>query len=68
MLNRFVHDYNLQVEHLSNALAFNIKTLLKPSENAIANIAKGCGAVGGLKTILLRAGLHPLDWGFSLTT
>lgn len=41
MLNRFVHDYNLQVEHLSNALAFNIKTLLKPSENAIANIATG---------------------------
>jgi hypothetical protein len=37
----------LQVEQLSNALAFNIKTLLKPSENAIANIAKGTGAVGG---------------------
>jgi len=37
----------LQVEHLSNALAFNIKTLLNPSENASANIAKGTGAVGG---------------------
>jgi len=47
MLNRFVHDYNWQVEHLSNALAFNIKTLLKPSENAVANIANGIGAVGG---------------------
>ena len=29
MLNRFVHDYNLQVEHLSNALAFNIKAFKK---------------------------------------
>ena len=68
MLNRFVHDYNLQVEHLSNALAFNIKTLLKPSENAIANIANGIGAVGGrVNKILLKAGFSPLDRGSSLT-
>ena len=34
----------------------------------LINIDEFMDAVGGLKTILLRAGLHPLDWGFSLTT
>jgi len=59
----------LQVEHLSNALAFNIKTLLNPSENASANIAKGTGAVGGrAKQILLGAGFYPLYRGSSLIT
>ena len=67
MLKRFVHDYNLQAEHLLNAIAFNIKTLLKPSENAIANIANGTGAVGGrAKQILLQAGFYPLYRGLSL--
>jgi hypothetical protein len=59
----------LQVEHFSNALAFNIKTLLKPSENAIANIAKGTDAVGGrANKILLQAGFYPLYRGSSLIT
>jgi len=63
MLNRFVHDYNLQAEHLLNAIAFNIKTLLKPSENAIANIAKGTGAVGGQNKSCLEQDFIPFIGG-----
>jgi hypothetical protein len=59
----------LQVEHLSNALAFNIKTLLKPSEKAIENIATVTVGVGGrAKQILLGAGFYPLYRGSSLIT
>jgi len=57
----------LQGEHFSNALAFNIKTLLKPSENAIANIANGTDAVSGrANKILLQAGFYSLYQGSSL--
>ena len=59
----------LQVEHLSNALAFNIKTLLDPSENAIINVANRTDAVGGrANKILLQAGFYPLYRGSSLIT
>jgi len=51
------------MEHLSNALAFNIKTLLKPSENASANIAKGTGAVGGQNKSCLEQDFIPFIGG-----
>ncbi len=57
------------MEHLSNALAFNIKTLLTPSENATANTPTGPLVVGGrANKILLGAGFYPLYRGSSLIT
>jgi hypothetical protein len=53
----------LQVEHFSNALAFNIKTLLNPSENASANIANGTGAVGGQNKSYLEQDFIPFIGG-----